>query len=158
MSKKKSVDKEFVLGKMQALCSKTEKCSFDVEQKIKNYPLDEKDRDWILNQLKEDKFIDDQRFAGFFVKDKFRFNKWGRIKIRHAMHMKKIDDQIIDRALEEQLDEAEYLEVLKELLVSKNRSLKDKNMFSRKGKLVRFATQRGFEPELVFERVEGVMG
>ena len=43
-------------------------------------------------------------------------------------------------------------------MVSKNRSLKDKNMFSRKGKLVRFATQRGFEPELVFDRVEGVMG
>ena len=158
MSTKKGVDKEFVLGKMQALCSKTEKCSFDVEQKIKNYPLEEKDREWILNQLKEDKFIDDQRFAGFFVKDKFRFNKWGRVKIRHAMHMKKIDDDIIDRALEEQLDEDEYLEVLKELLVSKNRSLKDKNMFARKGKLVRFATQRGFEPERVFELVEEVMG
>lgn len=158
MSTKKSVDKEFVLGKMQAICSKTEKCSFDIEQKIKNYPLEEKDRDWILNKLKEDKFIDDKRFAGFFVKDKFRFNKWGRIKIRHAMHMKNIDDEIINEALEEQLDEDEYREVLKELLVTKNRSLKDKNMFARKGKLVRFATQRGFEPEAVFERVEEVVG
>jgi len=157
MSIKKSVDKEFVLGKMQAICSKSEKCSFDIEQKIKNYPLEEKDCDWILKKLKEDKFIDDNRFAGFFVKDKFRFNKWGRIKIRHAMHVKRIDDEIINRALKEQLNEGEYLEVLKELLISKNRSLKDKNTFARKGKLVRFATQRGFEPELVFDRVEDIL-
>lgn len=158
MRKKKSVDKEFVLGKMQALCSKTEKCSFDIEQKIKNYSLEKKDQDWVLNKLKEDKFIDDRRFAGFFVKDKFRFNKWGRVKIRHALQMKKIDNQIIDKALFEQIEEDIYLEVLKDLLLTKNRSLKDKNRVTRKGKLLRFASQRGFEPELVFEGVEEVMG
>jgi len=157
MSEKRPADKAYVLGRMQNICSKAEKCTLDIQQKLRNYNLGEEDGQWIIQKLKEDKFIDESRFAGFYVKDKFRFNKWGRIKISHSLRMKGIEENIISGAIEEQINEDDYLEVLKELLISKNKSLKEKDSYLRKGKLVRFATQRGFEPELVFVRLEGIV-
>ncbi len=156
MSTKGTVSREYVLGRMEALCSKNEKCSFDIHQKLLNYSLHENDREWIIKKLKDDKFIDDKRFAGFFVKDKYRFNKWGKIKIRHALYGKKIDEAVIDEALDE-LDTQEYKNLLLELIRTKNKLLKDRDTFIRKGKLFRFASQKGFETELIYTAIEQIL-
>ena len=146
-------DRAAALEKMQAICSRAEKCQFDIEQKLHDYPLSNEDRDWIIQKLREEKFIDDERFAGFFVKDKFRINRWGKLKIRQALKMKHIREDIIVKKLEE-IDEADYNDFLMEILDKKNRELKDTNIYNRKGKLYRFAAQRGFESEKVYTAID----
>lgn len=146
----KNDNKMFALERMRMLCSKSEKCTFDIQQKLETLSLQEADKEWIINQLVKDKFIDNSRYAAFFVRDKFRFNKWGKLKIRQALFMKKLPETIIKEALEE-IDQDEYYKLASTLILSKNKEIKDKNIFSRKARLFRFAAQKGFEPDIIYQ-------
>ena len=98
----------------------------------------------ILDHLEKEKYIDENRYAVAFVRDKYRFNQWGRIKISQALRMKQISAGCISEALEE-VEEGEYLTVLTSLLKKKLRSVKASNDYERNGKLIRFAAGHGYE-------------
>jgi regulatory protein len=51
----------------------------------------------------------------------------------------------------EEIDEDAYYQTCFDLIKAKSSTLKDKNQFSRKGKLLRYATGRGFETDLVYQ-------
>ena len=129
---------------MAAKCSTSEQCLSDMESKLAKYDLTEEERTHILRHLVDEKYIDDRRYAEAFVRDKYRFNKWGRIKIAQGLRMKGIDSETISTAMEA-IDEAEYLDILRDLIKAKRKSTRGKNDYEINGKLVRFATGRGFE-------------
>lgn len=133
-----------ILYKLAARCSTSEQCLSDVEAKLKRYDLSEEERTRILQYLVEEKYIDDKRYAEAFVRDKYRFNKWGRIKIAQGLRMKGIDNGTVNEAMGV-IDEAEYLHILRELIKAKRKSTRGKSDYEVNGKLIRFATGRGFE-------------
>lgn len=133
-----------ILYKLAARCSTSEQCLSDVEAKLKRYDLSEEERTRILQHLVEEKYIDDKRYAEAFVRDKYRFNKWGRIKIAQGLRMKGIDNGTVNEAMEV-IDEAEYLHILRELIKAKRKSIRGKSDYEVNGKLIRFAIGRGFE-------------
>lgn len=133
-----------ILYKLAAKCSTSEQCLSDMESKLAKYDLTEEERTHILRHLVDEKYIDDRRYAEAFVRDKYRFNKWGRIKIAQGLRMKGIDSETISIAMEA-IDEAEYLDILRDLIKAKRKSTRGKNDYEINGKLVRFATGRGFE-------------
>ena len=133
-----------ILYKLAAKCSVSEQCMSDIEAKLSRYDLTEEERTRILRHLVEEKYIDDRRYAEAFVRDKYRFNKWGRIKIAQGLRMKGIDSKTISTAMKA-IDEAEYLDILRDLIKAKRKSTRGKNDYEINGKLVRFATGRGFE-------------
>ncbi|MEN8157264.1 MAG: regulatory protein RecX [Bacteroidota bacterium] len=141
-------DYQAALGRAAALCSRQEQCSSHIRDKLGGWNVNETDAEKIIRNLQEEKFLDDRRYAGFYVKDKFRFNKWGKIKISHMLRQKKISEEIIGAALE-QIDEEDWFQTCLELIQSKSATLKEKNLFTRKGKLYRYAAGRGFEPDLI---------
>ena len=94
------------------------------------------------------RYVDDERYARAFVKDKIRYNKWGRRKVQQALWMKRIDDDIQQTVLNE-VDDEEYLRVLKPLLKQKSKSIKAENDYERNQKLVRFALGRGFTFDII---------
>ena len=98
----------------------------------------------ILDRLESEKFIDDERFCRAFVNDKFRFAKWGKMKIAQGLYMKKIPSDVAWRYLNE-IDEEEYLSILRDLLASKRKSIHAADDYELNGKLMRFAMSRGFE-------------
>lgn len=155
MSEETSVGKKEVLARMMSICSRAEKCKHDIQLKLDQYPLNEAEKEWITTRLMEEKFIDNKRYAGFFVKDKFRLNQWGRLKIRQALYMKKIDEETIREALQS-IDDSEYEELLLKLIRSKNKELKDNDPYLKKGKLFRFAAQKGFEPQLIYNAIDKI--
>ncbi|MCK5170313.1 MAG: RecX family transcriptional regulator, partial [Bacteroidales bacterium] len=69
--------------KAQSLCAGQEKCVFDIRKKLYDWKLPTKDHDAVIDLLINDQFIDEQRYALFYAKDKFNFNKWGKIKIEY---------------------------------------------------------------------------
>ncbi|MFO7935774.1 MAG: regulatory protein RecX [Bacteroidales bacterium] len=137
------------LQRTAALCSNQERNTQYIARKLSEWEISSVDAEKIIRKLKEDKFLDDRRYASSFVKDKFRFNRWGRIKIGYALRQKGIPEEAIGEALA-QIDEEDYFQTCRELIRQKSASLKETNPYTRKAKLVRFASQRGFESELVY--------
>ena len=133
-----------ILYKLAARCSTSEQCLSDVEAKLKRYDLSEEERTRILQHLVEEKYIDDKRYAEAFVRDKYRFNNWGRIKIAQGLRMKGIDNGTVNEAMGV-IDETEYLHILRELIKAKRKSIRGKSDYEVNGKLIRFAIGRGFE-------------
>lgn len=135
-------------SKMARLCSRAEQCSGDIRKKLMGFELTEEEVDELIANLKEEKYIDDARFAKAYTKDKFRFNKWGKVKIRHSLRMKGVSENDIETGLNE-IDSEKYKKLLIKTLKEKAKKTKKKNKYEKMGQVIRFAQTRGFEPELI---------
>jgi regulatory protein len=119
---------------------------------MKEWGLLEMTQNHILEILIQEKYVDEERFAQSFCRGKFIIKKWGKVKITKELKKKKISDICIKKGLEE-IDLTEYDLLLENLLTKKNDTLRDKNHFTRKSKLARFLIQRGFEGNLVWDKI-----
>ena len=142
MSKQKTEQEAYL--QLATLCAQAEHCEAEMRDKLKRWEIDAEAQDRIISRLIKERYIDDERFARAFVKDKVRYNKWGRRKVQQALWMKRISDDIQQTVLDE-IDEKEYIDVLKPLLKQKQRSIKASSEYELKQKLVRFALGRGFD-------------
>lgn len=143
------------VAKASELCSHAEKCSYDLELKCRDWQLSREETTRLINFLIQEKFIDQQRYANSFVNDKFRFNKWGKIKLSYALRLKQIEDKYIREAMNS-LPEAEYQKVLTDLLTSKVRTVKEKDAYTRRSKLLAFAQSKGFGVEEALKVIEKI--
>lgn len=143
------------LNRAAALCARSEQATGDMREKLLKWGLGADDASRVLQQLVEQGFIDDRRYAVAFVKDRFAFNGWGRIKIAHQLRLKGIAAQYIDEALTA-IDEDRYRERLTELLRAKWRTVKDREPRAAWAAMMRFAASRGFEAPLAGECVNAV--
>lgn len=137
-----------VLLRLTSLCSTAEHCSHEMLEKMRRWEIDEDAQTRIMEYLVKEKYIDDERYARFFAKDKIRYNKWGRRKVEQAMWQKHIDADIQQRVLDE-IDDDEYLLILRPLLKSKRRTVKAANNYEMNMKLIRFAMGRGFTMDII---------
>lgn len=135
---------EMVQKKAAAYCSHQEVCPADMLKKMENWGVDMQLAAKAVSYLINEKYIDNERYCRSFVNDKFRFNKWGKVKIAQALRAKQIPDDVAERVLSE-MDVSLYEEMLAGLLQKKAREVKASNDYERKGKLLNFALQRGFE-------------
>jgi regulatory protein len=130
------------------LCSKSERCKSEVRAKLQGYKLNENDIERVLSDLVKEKFIDESRFAVMFSNDKLRLNKWGKIKIRYMLMQKSIPGEIIDDALNK-IDSNEYEDVLTHEIIKKRSTIRSGSIWDVRSKLSRFASQRGFESDII---------
>ena len=144
------MDYELALKRAAALCSSQEQCSSHIRDKLSNWKVTSNDADKIIDLLIKEKFLDDARYATFYVRDKFRFNGWGKIKLSVMLRQKEIPKAIIVEALN-QIDPELYKQKCMRLISDKSATLKETNQFKRKGKLFRYAAQRGFESDLIHQ-------
>ncbi|MFK5855304.1 MAG: regulatory protein RecX [Bacteroidota bacterium] len=142
----------FMLEKARKYCAYQERSIFDVKMKLISWKIDELVISEIILQLKKEDFINEERYTLAFATGKLRNNRWGRNKISYALHQKQIPDLTIQIALNS-LDQKEYMNVLKSVLSSK--IINDDNEYRRNNKLVKYAQQKGFQPELVWKVIKG---
>ncbi|MCY1723552.1 regulatory protein RecX [Prolixibacteraceae bacterium Z1-6] len=135
-------------SKMAQLCSRSEQCSADIRKKILAYEIVDEIVDEIIEKLIAEKYIDDKRYVRAYVNDKFKINKWGKIKMRYYLKMKGLSDETIDYGLEN-IDEEKYKALLIKTMKSKAKTIKTKDKFQKMGQVIRYAQNRGFEPELI---------
>jgi len=134
--------------KMAQLCSRSEQCSVDIRKKIIAYEIMDELVEEIISKLKSEKFLDDERYVKAYISDKFRINKWGKIKLRYYLKAKGLQNDIIEKGLQEINDE-QYKKVLLATLIEKAKKVKSENKFEQMGQIIRFAQSRGFEPEII---------
>jgi len=135
--------------KAATLCSQAEKCTSEIQEKLKLWGLSAEDCVPVIEQLIAEKYISDERFGRAYVKDKFRFNHWGKQKIEYMLRAKKISQEILELAFEE-IVEDDYSECLLKLISDKAPSIKAKDKYDKRNKLMRFAIGRGFESNKIY--------
>ena len=145
--KKETTEQEAYL-QLAALCAQAEHCQQEMRDKMKRWEMAPEVQERVIARLIKERYIDDERYARAFVKDKVRYNKWGRRKVQQGLWMKRIDDDILQRVLDE-VDDEEYLAVLKPLLKQEAKSIKAESDYELNQKLVRFAFGRGFTYDII---------
>jgi regulatory protein len=138
------------VNKAMALCSRREYCISEVMDKLRSWGTDADDNARIIELLKKENFLNEERYAIGFVKDKFNYNKWGRLKIAAHLRAKKISGELIKQALDA-IDNEVYIKVLGDLISAHSRSVKAKNQYELKAKLLRYGLSKGFESSLLYD-------
>jgi len=138
------------LSKAMALCSKREYCVEDIRGRLNSWGTGENDCKRIISTLIGENFINEARYASAFAKDKFSYNKWGKVKIAAHLRAKQISPLIIASALES-IDNELYMRTLKDIITSHRRHIKAKNQYDLKGKLLRFGLSKGFESNILYD-------
>ena len=138
-----------------AYCSSAERCISDVQKKIISSGGTPEMAERMIPYLLKEKFIDESRFCRSFVNDKFRFNRWGRIRICFELRKKGISPAIFAESIDS-IDEEKYTETLSELLKSKKRTTKGRSKQEIFNKLYRFAAGRGFENDVIIKRLNAL--
>lgn len=138
---------EQALKRAEELCVKAERSSGEIEQKLRQWGVPDRERAAIVQSLIGRRFVDDSRFARAYVRDKLRFSHWGRLKIAQALRLKGVARDTAAEAMGE-IDPEEYSGILSHLLQVKQRSIAEPDSYEGRMKLLRFAASRGFEPAL----------
>ena len=133
---------------LAALCAQAEHCQHEMLEKMRRWELSDEAQARVMERLVKERYVDDERYARAFVKDKVRYNKWGRRKVEQALWQKHIDEDIRQRVLDE-VDDEEYLSVLRPLLQQKRKTTKAQSDYELNQKLVRFALSRGFTFDII---------
>ena len=136
------------LEKGASYCAYQERSQHEVRQKLYELKLDSDDVEEVLMMLIQEGFVNEERFAKAYCRGKFNQNKWGRNKIKQGLKLKKVSDRCILKGLEE-IDDSNYQDVLTSLLEKKRATIKDKNQWVIKNKLMNYAIQKGYEGEII---------
>lgn len=142
--------------RLSTLCARCEQAEGDLRKKLHDWGVSSSDADYIITRLQQERYLDNERFARAYCRDKLRFNGWGRIKIAFMLKGKGIEQEYIDAALSE-IDEEQYATILNDVLIAKVKTLKDKEPEQARASLLRFAASRGFEPALFFPAVSKIV-
>lgn len=138
---------------LAAICAQAEHCEQEMRDKMKRWGVEPDAQNRVIERLVNERYIDNERYARAFVKDKIRYNKWGRRKVMQALWMKHIAGDIQRRILDE-IDDSDYLDVLVPLLKQKRKTIKAKSDYELNRKLVRFALGRGFDFNIIRQCLE----
>jgi regulatory protein len=138
------------LNKAMSQCSVRELCQDDIRSKLMLWGIEKNDNEKIIEILVRENFINESRYATAFARDKFKYNKWGKLKISAHLKIKKIKGDIIREALDS-IDDEQYTNMIKLLLDSHRKTVKAKNQYELKAKLMRYGLSKGFESGLLYE-------
>ena len=146
------MDKETALKKMLHYCDYQDRCKKEIFTKLNTLELTDDDRDFVVEFLKDEGFINDERYCRSFVKGKLNLKKWGVNKIKLSLIAKGVDREIIDEVISE-IDQESYKEELVNRL--KNKKINESDPYKRKAKLIRYAVGKGYSLSMVMEIVNG---
>ncbi len=152
---KKPITAEKALLRVASLCATSEQAESDIHAKLLKWGIAPGDAQAIIARLKKEDYLNEERYARAYCRDKFRFNGWGRIKIAFMLRSKGVNTSCIDRVTAE-IDDKAYRATLEKLLKAKWREVQDKDLRQARASMMRFATGRGFEPEVFYPMISTI--
>lgn len=151
---KKPITEEIAVMRLETLCARSEQCSFDILKRLERWGITSVSAKHILSGLTEAGFVNDERFAKAYVREKYLFSRWGRHKITAGLYAKRINKDTIALALYE-IEIHRYAANAFKLLASKLRSLpQDMERSDKRQRLLQFGISRGFETSLIVKVIE----
>jgi regulatory protein len=144
------LDKKSALAKAESWCAYQERSQNEVRNKLYDWGLRPNEVEEVLTELIISNFLNEERFALAYVSGKINIKKWGKIKVKQGLKLKKVPDKLLQKALNS-IDSDKYLGNLKALAIKKSSVLTEKNPLKRKYKLVSYLQSKGFENDLIFD-------
>jgi len=143
--------------KLEHYCAYQERCHKDVQKKLRNMRMIPEAIDQIIHHLITQNYLNETRFAQAFARGKFRTKKWGRNRIVRELKFRDISKYNITLALKE-ISETDYQKTFHELAEKRLRQLENEtNLQKKKKKLADYLFYRGWEPNLVWDKVTEVV-
>lgn len=147
---------DYALNRCMKLCSTKEYAPSEIFKKLIEWGIVDVAAGKIIATLKQDKFLDEFRYAKYYTNDKIRFNKWGKTKIRLMLRSKEIPMEAIEAALA-QINTDEYTDIVCKELKKKRKTIKNSDPYIIRGKLFQFAAGRGVEPEVIHRLIDKII-
>lgn len=141
-----------MLRRLASRCAQAEFCTADIERKLDATPLTADERRQLLRRLVSEGYVNNNRYAHAYVRDKFRFSGWGRVKIAQGLRAKQIPTADIADALTE-IDDDDYRRALRDAIRAKRPGVRGASEYEINGKLIRYALGRGFEMEVIMKEL-----
>lgn len=138
-----------IMTKIERFCAYQERCENDVRKKLTSFHLSEGQEDAVIKSLRENNFLDEERFVEVFVRGKVRVG-WGVQKIVAALRAKHVPAELIDQACA-QIPADDYQGKLRDAIAKWRRSHPDEPANS--PKLVRHLLSKGFGMEEVMTMI-----
>lgn len=148
MTERKTITGEQALRRLSALCSKAEHSTGEIAAKLRAWQIDDDTQKRIIDRLKKERYVDDERFCRSFVHDKIQFDKWGRRKIETALYKKGVGRDVYAPILDS-IDDSEYAGALRPMLEARRQSIKARNDYELYTKLIKYALSRGFGMNII---------
>lgn len=143
-----------VKAKLEVLCAYQERCSFELEQKMRHWGVDSENQSILLAHLISNNYLNEERFSEAFISGKINIKRWGRIKIRQHLKQKFISEYSIKIGLAS-IDLNVYSKNINDLAQKKYLMLnKERDSYSKKKKVYRFLSSKGYETDLIRDCVD----
>lgn len=141
---------------MENFCAYQERCHKEVEQKLYNLNMIPEARDKIILHLLQHNFLNEERFSKAFARGKFSLKNWGRVRIVNELKFRNISSYNIKTALNE-IDETDYLMTIKKVAEKKWSLIKEPNAFKKRSKLISYLSSKGYETEIIYKVMNGLL-
>jgi len=109
--------------------------------------------DMIIVHLIDNKFLNEERFACSFARGKHRIKHWGKIRIVNELKFRNISQYNITTALKEITPE-EYNATFHTLAERQWPNIRETNVTKKRKKFCDFLLRKGFESNLIYEKVK----
>ncbi len=139
--------------KLEHYCAYQERCHDEVIQKLRNMALDSNEIDEVIVHLIENNFLNEERFACCFARGKFRIKNWGKIRIINELKSRNISQYNVNQALKE-IEENDYITTFNSLSETTWANITEKNKLKKRKKFCDYLLRKGFESNLVYEKVK----
>lgn len=139
--------------KLESYCAYQERCHKEVAQKLRDMRMIPEAIDVIIGHLIEHNFLNETRFVQAFARGKFRHKYWGKNRIIRELKFRNISTYNLKVALKE-IDQEEYVEVFDALSLKRyNQLSSEKNKLRKRKKFIDYLLYRGWEYEMIYERI-----
>lgn len=149
---------ERALESLMQSCARSERCISDIRRSLYRWRMNKEDYEPIIERLIREKFVDEERYAQAYVREKMNCSGWGRRKVELGLRAKGIPNGIIAEALkqiepERQADKLELM-LYRRLLREQEKA---KETYDLRARLFRWATGRGYDYSDIQEVLERIM-
>lgn len=151
------VTAESVCKRLASLCARSEQCEEDIRQKLLRSGLPPTDREEILEFLKRERFVDNERYTRALVRDAKKLKLWSRRKIMMRLVVNRIPRDMAREAIEEEYSFEEEREVAATLIRRAYRSRKGASDLKWRDALVAAMARRGFPVSVSIEEIKKLL-
>jgi regulatory protein len=144
-------------SKLENYCAYQERCHKEIVEKLRSMNMIPQIIDTIIVHLIEHKFLNEERFACSFARGKHRIKHWGKIRIVNELKFRKISQYNITTALKEITPE-EYCSTFHTAADRQWETIRETNVIKKRKKFCDFLLRKGFESNLIYEKVKDLEG
>ncbi len=127
------------------------------EQEVKDWLYKKKYHDLadeLIDRLTDRNYLNSERFARLFIKDRVKIQGWGPIRLRHELNAKRISKQIIESEIEAIREDFDFNQLARDLAERKLKNIKQPT-YKDKKRLWSLLQRRGFEGPSISLALQG---